>query len=180
MTGCMAHVCRRSGSTCQLCSQALQLHWCVNHRYRRHSCPLVACARTVHACLPPGHLNKDLAAAVQVRCLLASANPTPVVLHSTPEVGDVEVQALQQAKLLALSFRTMALPLGRGALTLGESGQVWTCAGLQLHLVRHAHAPEARASGQWWLPLGWCCQRMHATSQACKALGGAWHTPQLS
>ena len=71
-------------------------------------------------CMPAWPLTTDLAAAVQVRCLLASANPTPVVLHSTPEVGDVEVQALQQAKLLALSFRTMALPLGRGALTLGE------------------------------------------------------------
>ena len=70
--------------------------------------------------MPACPLTKDRAAAVQVRCLLASANPTPVVLHSTPEVGDVEVQALQQAKLLALSFRTMALPLGRGALTLGE------------------------------------------------------------
>lgn len=42
-------------------------------------------------------------------------------IGNAPEVGDPEMQALQQARLLALGMRTMTLPLGRGALTLGES-----------------------------------------------------------
>ena len=40
-------------------------------------------------------------------------------IANAPEVGDPEMQALQQARLLALGMRTMTLPLGRGALTLG-------------------------------------------------------------
>ena len=42
-------------------------------------------------------------------------------IANAPEVGDPEMQALQQARLLALGMRTMTLPLGRGALTLGQS-----------------------------------------------------------
>lgn len=41
-------------------------------------------------------------------------------IANAPEVGDPEMQALQQARLLALGMRTMTLPLGRGALTLGK------------------------------------------------------------
>ena len=41
-------------------------------------------------------------------------------IANAPEVGDPEMQALQQARLLALGMRTMTLPLGRGALTLGQ------------------------------------------------------------
>ena len=58
---------------------------------------------------------------VQVRRLLSSAEPTTVRIANAPEVGDPEMQALQQACLLALGMRTMTLPLGRGALTLGQS-----------------------------------------------------------
>ena len=58
---------------------------------------------------------------VQVRRLLSSAEPTTVRIGNAPEVGDPEMQALQQARLLALGMRTMTLPLGRGALTLGQS-----------------------------------------------------------
>ena len=57
---------------------------------------------------------------VQVRRLLSSAEPTTVRVGAAPEVGDPEMQALQQARLLALGMRTMTLPLGRGALTLGN------------------------------------------------------------
>ena len=56
---------------------------------------------------------------LQVRKLLSSAEPTTVRIANAPEVGDPEMQALQQARLLALGMRTMTLPLGRGALTLG-------------------------------------------------------------
>ena len=56
---------------------------------------------------------------LQVRRLLSSAEPTTVRIGNAPEVGDPEMQALQQARLLALGMRTMTLPLGRGALTLG-------------------------------------------------------------
>lgn len=42
-------------------------------------------------------------------------------IANAPEVGDPEMQALQQARLLALGMRTMTLPLGRGALTLGDT-----------------------------------------------------------
>ncbi len=58
---------------------------------------------------------------VQVRRLLSSAEPTTVRIANAPEVGDPEMQALQQARLLALGMRTMTLPLGRGALTLGHT-----------------------------------------------------------
>lgn len=57
---------------------------------------------------------------MQVRKLLSSAEPTTVNIANAPEVGDPEMQALQQARLLALGMRTMTLPLGRGALTLGN------------------------------------------------------------
>ncbi|KAL0039031.1 hypothetical protein WJX77_005730 [Trebouxia sp. C0004] len=56
---------------------------------------------------------------LEVRRLLSSAEPTTVRIANAPEVGDPEMQALQQARLLALGMRTMTLPLGRGALTLG-------------------------------------------------------------
>ena len=59
-------------------------------------------------------------ACLQVRRLLSSAEPTTVRIANAPEVGDPEMQALQQARLLALGMRTMTLPLGRGALTLGS------------------------------------------------------------
>ena len=59
-------------------------------------------------------------ACLQVRRLLSSAEPTTVRIANAPEVGDPEMQALQQARLLALGMRTMTLPLGRGALTLGR------------------------------------------------------------
>ena len=58
---------------------------------------------------------------MQVRRLLSSAEPTTVRIGNAPEVGDPEMQALQQARLLALGMRTMTLPLGRGALTLGQT-----------------------------------------------------------
>ena len=51
--------------------------------------------------------------------------------------------------------------------------------GLQLHLVKHAHAPDACASGWRWLSLGWCCLPRHAASPACGAPGAAWQTTQL-
>ena len=61
---------------------------------------------------------------MQVRRLLSSAEPTTVRIGNAPEVGDPEMQALQQARLLALGMRTMTLPLGRGALTLGQSNSL--------------------------------------------------------
>ncbi|KAK9834947.1 hypothetical protein WJX84_010452 [Apatococcus fuscideae] len=56
---------------------------------------------------------------LQVYKLLASNAPTTLKTSSAPEVSDPEMVAHQQAQLLSLASRTMALPLGRGALTLG-------------------------------------------------------------
>lgn len=58
---------------------------------------------------------------LQVYKLLASNTPTTLKTSSAPEVSDPEMVAHQQAQLLSLASRTMALPLGRGALTLGQS-----------------------------------------------------------
>ena len=51
--------------------------------------------------------------------LLASDDPAPVALGADQEPGDPELVAAQQCRLLALAARTLARPLGRGALTLG-------------------------------------------------------------
>lgn len=56
---------------------------------------------------------------VQVRALLGSATPSALRVPAAPEAGDPELAAAQQARLMAIGTRTMALPLGRGALTLG-------------------------------------------------------------
>ncbi|KAK9819157.1 hypothetical protein WJX81_007920 [Elliptochloris bilobata] len=56
---------------------------------------------------------------VEVRALLGSATPAALRVAAAPEAGDPELAAAQQARLMALATRTMALPLGRGALTLG-------------------------------------------------------------
>lgn len=46
------------------------------------------------------------------------------VSRKPQEPGDPELVAAQQSRLLALACRTMARPLGRGALTLGELAPV--------------------------------------------------------
>lgn len=56
---------------------------------------------------------------VQVRKLLQSAKPTPIHIKNAANVADAELSALQQKRLMALAVRTMALPTGRAALTLG-------------------------------------------------------------
>lgn len=55
----------------------------------------------------------------QVERLLASDVPVPIALGADQEPGDPELVTAQQSRLLALACRTMARPLGRGALTLG-------------------------------------------------------------
>ncbi len=57
---------------------------------------------------------------MQVRRLLRSSQPTALHIKEAATVGDVEVSALQQKRLMALGVRTMALPAGRAALTLGK------------------------------------------------------------
>jgi anaphase-promoting complex subunit 1 len=52
-----------------------------------------------------------------VRGLLASSSPQPLSVDASD--NDPELQAKQQAALAALAARTLALPLGRGALGLG-------------------------------------------------------------
>ncbi|KAK9828929.1 hypothetical protein WJX72_002853 [[Myrmecia] bisecta] len=56
---------------------------------------------------------------VEMRRLLTSANPVVIRLANAPEVTDPEMVAQQQQRLMGLAVRTMALPVGRGALTLG-------------------------------------------------------------
>ncbi|PSC69420.1 anaphase-promoting complex subunit 1 isoform X2 isoform B [Micractinium conductrix] len=55
----------------------------------------------------------------EVRRLLRSSAPTPLRLAGVPEPSDTEGTAAQQLKLTVLAIRSCALPLGRGALTLG-------------------------------------------------------------
>lgn len=56
----------------------------------------------------------------QVRRLLASNEPSPLRVAAAPEAGDPEQMQAQQIRLMALGTRTMALPFGRAALTLGR------------------------------------------------------------
>lgn len=56
----------------------------------------------------------------QVRRLLTSADPVAIHRDPTLERGDPELGTRQQSRLIRLAVRTMALPLGRGALTLGR------------------------------------------------------------
>lgn len=56
-----------------------------------------------------------------MRKLLRSSNPTALHIKDASTAGDVEVASLQQKRLMALGVRTMALPVGRAALTLGTA-----------------------------------------------------------
>lgn len=58
---------------------------------------------------------------VQVRRLFATASPYPLKLGAAQQAGDAELVSAQQSRLMAVAVRTMALPLGRGALALGMS-----------------------------------------------------------
>ena len=53
--------------------------------------------------------------------LLTTNKPTPIKTSSSPEVSDPEMVQHQQLQLVSMATRTLALPLGRGALTLGTS-----------------------------------------------------------
>ena len=53
---------------------------------------------------------------------MASSAPVPLHVPAAPEAADAEQLQAQQQALLTLGCRTMALPIGRGALTLGRSG----------------------------------------------------------
>lgn len=57
---------------------------------------------------------------MQVRKLLQSSEPTAIHIKNASTVADAELSNLQQKRLMALAVRTMALPTGRAALTLGE------------------------------------------------------------
>ncbi len=57
----------------------------------------------------------------QVYRLLASNGPGMIKTSSGPEVSDMELLANHQLQLVSMAVRTMALPLGRGALTLGRA-----------------------------------------------------------
>ncbi|KAI3425098.1 hypothetical protein D9Q98_008476 [Chlorella vulgaris] len=56
---------------------------------------------------------------LEVRRLLRSSAPVTMRLSNVPEPSDAEGTVAQQLKLTVLAIRTCALPLGRGALTLG-------------------------------------------------------------
>ncbi|XP_031572163.1 anaphase-promoting complex subunit 1-like [Actinia tenebrosa] len=62
----------------------------------------------------------------EVRRLLQSARPVRVSLVQKPEVSDHEFIQEQEAKLLLMCKRTMALPVGRGMFTLATSRPVLT------------------------------------------------------
>eukprot|EP00516_Mucochytrium_quahogii_P003269 CAMPEP_0203751382 /NCGR_PEP_ID=MMETSP0098-20131031/5463_1 /ASSEMBLY_ACC=CAM_ASM_000208 /TAXON_ID=96639 /ORGANISM=" , Strain NY0313808BC1" /LENGTH=2329 /DNA_ID=CAMNT_0050641079 /DNA_START=277 /DNA_END=7263 /DNA_ORIENTATION=+ len=56
---------------------------------------------------------------LEVCRLLRSSSPVRLVVERGPETSDHELVATQQAKLLLISRRTMALQVGRGMITLG-------------------------------------------------------------
>lgn len=66
--------------------------------------------------------HKGVNVSVQVRKLMASSAPVPLHVPAAPEAADAEQLQAQQQALLTLGCRTMALPIGRGALTLGKPG----------------------------------------------------------
>jgi hypothetical protein len=69
----------------------------------------------LYACLPYA----------QVRRILSSSAAQKVRVGAGAEAGDPDVVAAQQARLLALSVRTLASPYGRGALTLRAWLTAW-------------------------------------------------------
>ena len=50
--------------------------------------------------------------------MLTSSKPVPITVEQAPEVSDHDFMEEQERALLAMCHRTMALPVGRGALTL--------------------------------------------------------------
>lgn len=94
--------------------------------------------------------------------LLAAMTVIKAVRRKPQEPGDPELVAAQQSRLLALACRTMARPLGRGALTLGEpapagaasspSRQHWSCSPGANHVCLHRQAEWTllfSCSGGW-------------------------------
>ena len=64
----------------------------------------------------------------QVRRILSSSAAQEVRVGAGAEAaGDPDIIAAQQARLLALSVRTLASPYGRGALTLGAQHRPTAC-----------------------------------------------------
>ena len=60
----------------------------------------------------------------QVRKLMASSAPVPLHVPAALEAADTEQLQAQQQALLTLGCRVMALPIGRGPLTLGKLGRL--------------------------------------------------------
>ena len=54
---------------------------------------------------------------------MASSAPVPLHVPAAPEAADTEQLQAQQQALLTLGCRVMALPIGRGPLTLGKLGR---------------------------------------------------------
>ena len=79
----------------------------------------------------------------QVRKLMASSAPVPLHIPAAPEAADAEQLQAQQQALLTLGCRTMALPIGRGALTLGTCPPVLPrlCSCSTKHMAS-CHAPS--------------------------------------
>lgn len=114
----------------------------------------------------------------QVRKLLCCSAPVPIKLDASE--NDPELPAKQQALLMAAASRTMALPVGRGALTLGTlktlpgetlevpmlclSGLVSETPRVVVNLdLSHAQPPSSKA---WWVTRVLCILR----SSDCKLL----------
>ena len=55
---------------------------------------------------------------------MASSAPVPLHVPAAPEAADTEQLQAQQQALLTLGCRVMALPIGRGPLTLGKLGRL--------------------------------------------------------
>lgn len=103
----------------------LEVHSCAPFvaPLQRHVHQLVQASVVVLCHANVGHASAPVeerhAKTAQVEQLLASDAPTPICVGGDQEAGDPELVAAQQARLLALAPRTLARPLGRGALTFG-------------------------------------------------------------
>ena len=88
----------------------------------------------------------------QVRRLFATASPYPLKLAQ--QAGDVELVSAQQQRLMAVAVRTMALPLGRGALALGGTLSRVATATRHIHVLLSRDCCMAVAVCTMALPLG--------------------------
>lgn len=149
-----AHVCHCSGSTLQLGSRKKQLHCSVTQRVSQlptlGMCPRCAC----WSC----HLPKTW----QPLCRCAACWPQPTLRQlcctARPRWVTSRCRLCSRPSCWHSASGRWHCPwdgVPSPWVSVGMSGHA---AGLQLHLLKHAHAPGAHASGRQWLSAHACSQ----------------------